>query len=233
MTRLALTTAALLAGLAMAGMADAQSQGGSAPGGGPFSVGVGVGSNGLLVEGAVRLSDQLVVRGQGAFMDFNYGFNSSGIRYAGRFHFNTGGAFLDWHPAANPWMITGGGVFGERKVNVSAKPALNGTITIHGVVYPVTEVGSVVGKVDYGDAAPFVGAGWDNTYYTRRGWGFRALAGVAFGQDPPEAQIHAVGPFATNPSVVSNVQADQATLRHDAGDYSYYPVVQMGVNYRF
>ncbi len=226
MIRSALFAAAAIAA-ALAGPAAAQSNSS------PFSLGVGVGTNGLLVEGGYRLNSMLVLRGQGAFMDFNDGFTSDNIRYGGRFHFNTGGAFLDLHPLSNPWLITGGAVFGERKVDVNAKPSVNGSITIHGVTYPTSEVGSVVGDVDYGNTSPFVGAGWDNTYYNRSGWGFRAIAGVIFGDHPPVADIHAVGPYATQPAVISNVDADQATLRHDAADYSYYPVVQVGVNYRF
>jgi len=229
MKRFSVSIAALLAALAGAGVANAQ----SSTSGGPFSLGLGVGTNGALVEGAWRLNDQWVLRGQGAFLDFNYGFHSSDVRYGGKFHFNTGGGFLDWHPMSSPWLLTAGAVVGERQVDVSAKPNLTGTITIHGVTYPVTEVGAVLGKVNYGDTAPLVGLGWDDTFYARRGWGVRAIAGVAFGDHPPRTTLYAVGPFATNPAVIADVQAEQASLQRHAGDYSYYPVVQVGLNYRF
>jgi hypothetical protein len=199
----------------------------------PFALSVGVGSNGVLVEGAFKLNNQLVLRAQASALDFNYGFKSQDIAYDGRFHFNTGGGFVDWHLASNPWLITAGAVDGQRDVKVSAKPSMTGSITIHGVTYPVSEIGSVVGKIDYGNAAPVVGAGWDNTFYGHHGWGFRAIAGVQFGEHPPQTRIHAIGPYATQPTVIANVQADQATLQHDAADFSYYPVAQIGVNYRF
>lgn len=225
-----LLAAGAVASLAGAGAGAAAAQ---STAGGPFSLGLGVGTNGPVVEGGFRLNDQLVLRGQGAFLDFGYGFKSNDVRYAGRIHFNTGGGFVDWHPLASPWLITAGAVSGQRKVDVSAKPSLPGVITIHGVTYPVTEVGSVVGSIDYGAAAPVIGIGWDNTFYTRRGWGLRALAGVEFGDHPPATALHAIGPLATNPAVISGVQAEQTSLRRQAADFSYFPVVQLGVNYRF
>jgi len=200
---------------------------------GRFSLGLGVGTNGVVAEGAYQLAPQLVLRAQGAFLDFNYGFKSNDVAYGGRFHFNTGGGFADWHPGANPWLLTAGAITGERYVNVSAKPAVSGSITIHGVSYPVTEVGSVTGRINYGATVPVAGVGWDNTFYSRRGWGFRAIAGVAIGDHPPHTTLHANGPYATQPTVITDVAAEQVSLQHQAADYSYYPVVQVGVNYRF
>jgi hypothetical protein len=219
-------------GLAILSLAaGAQAQSWSDPS--RLSVGLGVGTNGGVVEGAYRISPQFVLRGQGAFVDFNYGFHSNDAKYSGQFRFNTGGAYLDWHPAASAWLISGGVVTGERRVDVSAKPNANGTITIHGVAFPTTEVGSVEGRIDYGSASPFAGVGWDDTYTTNRRWGVRALVGVVFGDHPPSTQLHAVGPFANDPVVAADVAAEQVSLRHDAGDASYYPIAQIGVTYRF
>jgi hypothetical protein len=77
-----------------------------------------------------------------------------------------------------------------------------------------------------------VGLGWDNTYYHAGRIGFRAVAGVVFG-DKPDVALSAVGPFAANPAVLSNLAAESASLQRDAEDYRYYPIVQLGLNYRF
>ena len=82
-------------------------------------------------------------------------------------------------------------------------------------------------------AKSLVGVGWDNTFFTSGHWGVRAIAGVAFGDHPPSVALHAIGPFANDPTVLSNLQAEQVSLRDHAGDYSYYPVVQVGLTYRF
>ena len=121
---------------------------------------------------------------------------------------------------------------GDRKVDLKATPALAGTIKVDGQSFPVTEVGEVNGTADFGSPAPFVGLGWDNTFYTVHRIGIRAVAGVIFGDDP-KVSLHPVGPFAANPVVMSDVQAEQSSLEHDVHDYRYYPVVQIGLNYRF
>ncbi len=197
-----------------------------------FALGVGVGTNGGLVEGSYKLSNQIVLRGQGAFIDFDDSFKSSDVKYSGKLKFNTGGGFVDWHPWSSPWLVSAGAVGGDRKVDLRATPSVTGVIKIHGQTFPITEVGEVDGSADFGSPAPFLGFGWDNTFYTFHKIGFRAVAGVIFG-DTPKVNLQAVGPFATDPTVVSDVQAEQASLEHDVHDYRYYPVVQVGLNYRF
>jgi hypothetical protein len=123
-------------------------------------------------------------------------------------------------------------VAGARKVDVTATPSVTGTIKIDGAPYSVTQVGAVQGDIDFGSPAPFLGLGWDNTFYTARSVGFRAVVGVIFG-DQPQARLSAVGPFATNSAVLSELAGEQASLQRDAEDYRYYPLVQVGVNYRF
>ncbi len=198
-----------------------------------FSLGLGGGANGGVVEGAYEVSPQWVLRAQGAYIDFSHAFDSNDVHYQGRLKFETGGAFADWHPFSNPWLISGGYVDGQRRVNVTATAAGTGYITIHGVTYSVTQVGAVNGDVNFGDGAPVASFGWDNTYYGAHHLGFRALLGVQFGEHPPATSLYAVGPYASNPSVVSELQAEQQSLRHDAANFSYYPVAQVALTYRF
>ena len=198
-----------------------------------FAIGVSVGTTGGIIEGSYKLTPQLILRGQGAFIDFDESFKSSDVKYAGRLKFNTGGGFVDLHPLSNPWLLSAGAVSGDRRVTVTAHPSASGVIKIHGVDYPVTEVGSVNGDIDFGATAPFVGFGWDNTFYTTRKIGFRAMAGIIFGDSDPNVKLQAVGPFATDPTVLSNLAAEQTSLQHDARDFRYYPVAQVGLNYRF
>jgi hypothetical protein len=46
-------------------------------------------------------------------------------------------------------------------------------------------------------------------------------------------RLRATGPFAADPAVIAALQSEQASLQRSARDYSYYPIVQLGVNYRF
>jgi hypothetical protein len=192
---------------------------------------VGIGTTGAALEGAYKVSSAFVVRVEGDFLEFRDGFSSDDVRYTGRAHLNTAGAFLDWHPMGGGWLLSAGAVAGRRKVNVLAN-GVAGSIKIDGVAYSLTQIGSVNGAIDFGSAAPFVGLGWDNTFVTSGPIGFRAVAGVIVGPSPT-ASLSATGPFAANPTVVSELAAEQTSLEHDARDLQFYPVVQLGLSYRF
>jgi hypothetical protein len=228
MRLIALSLAAIAAATAFAESAAAQSV--SDPS--RFSVGAAVGTNGGVVEVTYQIDDHFVLRGQGAFVDFSHGFSSKDARYSGDAHFNTGGVSLDWHPFANAFLLGGGVISGDRIVNVSAH-ATKGSITVDGVTYSASQIGAVYGDIDYGSTVPVAGIGYDNTYVGNHHWGFRALLGVEFGREPPLVALHAVGPLAEDPTVVSDVRGEQHTLSRDAGDFSYYPVAQLGLTYRF
>ncbi len=218
---------------ALAGAAHAQAPA-AAPAldAGRFSLAVGGGTQGGSVEGAYSVNPYLTLRAQGAFIDFDVDFKSSDVKYKGTLNHNTGGGFVDLHPFANPFVLSGGFVAGERKVKVHADPTASAVVKINGVPYQASQIISVDGDIALGDTAPFAGIGFDNTYTHRGHWGFRAMAGVIFG-DTPKVTLHANGPFADNATVLANLAAEQLSLQQDAKDYRYYPVAQVGVSYRF
>lgn len=216
----------------LATASGALAQTGDAPLTHRFALGVGVGTNGGVLEGAYAFNRYLDVRAQGAAIGFDADFKSSDVKYKGKFRQFTGGADVDLHPFGNPLLVVGGFVSGERKVRVKADPTETATVKINGVTFPVSQVISLNGQADLGSTAPFAGIGFDNTFTHAGHWGFRAVGGVIFGQDP-KVRLDASGPFATNPAVVAAVQKEEASLQHDVDGYRYYPVVQVGVTYRF
>lgn len=199
---------------------------------GRFALGVGGGTNGGSVDASFSLDRHFVVRAQGAFIDFDHDFKSSDVTYTGRFRHNTGAALLDVHPFANPFFVNAGVVAGQRKVKVDARPDAGTTVRIDGVRLPADQVGTITGDIDFGSTRPFAGLGFDNTFTHPGHWGFRAAAGVIFGQEP-SVTLTAHGPFATQALVTRALEGEARSLRDDADDFRFYPVVQVGVAYRF
>ena len=228
MKRIVLPLAAGLVALAVGSAASAQSW--SDPG--RFSIGLGVGTNGGVGEVAYEIDPHFVLRAQAAGLDFNHHFTSRDVAYNGEAVLITGGLSLDFHPFANPFLISGGFVSGERRVDLRARPS-GSAFVLGGVTYPSTDITSVRGHMDFGSTAPVAAIGFDNTYGGQHHWGVRALLGVQFGAHPPSVALHANGPLAADPVVVSQLQAERTTLAHDGADFSYYPVAQVGVTYRF
>lgn len=200
--------------------------------GGDVALGAGIGTDGGSILAQFRVSDQLVLRGQGSFIDFDHDFNSSDVKYNGKLKSNVGGAFLDWHPGSNPFFVSAGVDAGERRVDVSATPMANATIEINGTVYTASQIGGVSGEVKFANASPVLSLGWDNTFHSAGRWGFRAQAGVLFAGDP-KVKLSATGPFANDPTVQANLRAEEASLRSDARDFRYYPLLSAALTYRF
>lgn len=200
--------------------------------GGDLAVGAGVGTDGGEILAAYRLNDRLVLRGQGAFLHLSRDFDSSDARYRGKLTSNLGGAFVDWHLAANPIFVSAGVDVGDRKARVEATPTASAAININGAVYTAAQIGSVSGEVKFANASPVLTLGWDNTFHGASHWGFRAQAGVLFAGDP-KVRLDATGPFAADPTVQANLRAEEASLRRDARDFRFYPLVSAALTYRF
>lgn len=226
-----LALAAAVGGVSLAGAAQAQSSA-SDPALNRFAVGVGGGTNGGSVEAAWSINRYLTLRAQGAAIDFDHDFKSSATTYAGKLRHNTVGGMLDVHPFQNALFVAGGAVTGQRKVKVDAVPAPGQIIKINGVSYTASQVLTVNGEVDLGKTAPVFGLGYDNTFTHAGRWGVRAFAGAIVGDDP-KVTLTAAGPLAANPVVQANLAAEQQSLQSDTNGYRYYPVVSVGLFYRF
>jgi hypothetical protein len=217
-----LAAAAVLAVLP-AGAALAQS--------GPLAVGVNAGTPGLGVEAKVRLGDSLVVRGGGDWLSFSHDEDYSGVSYDGKLKAATAGLFADWHPGGSAFLVSAGAYFGDRKLDLTARPT--GPVEIGGATFTPAQVGQIDGKAKLSSAQPFVGAGFDNTFPGDRAWGFRALVGVSFSDDPDVSLRASGGALSGDPAFQARLRQEEADIRDDAKDFKYYPVVQIGLARRF
>lgn len=194
------------------------------------AVGAHVGTTGVGAEAFFRLNDHLVVRGGGDWGKYNRDLNSNDIDYDGEAEWKTFNLGVDLHPLANPLFVTAGFYAGDRKVNVDAVSARN--VTISGTVFTPAQIGTISGEASLSDSAPFLGIGFDNTFYGDRSWGVRAMAGVAFSDDP-DVKLTANGPFASQAVVQSYLRSEEQQIRDDADFFKTYPVLSIGANFRF
>jgi hypothetical protein len=220
---LRLSLAVALGVTLLAGAADAQD--------GRFAVGGNIGTPGLGAELQYKLNDNFVVRGGGDWMNFDYDHTYSGVDYSAKLKTGTGGAFVDWHPGGGGFFVSGGSYFGERKARLDGKPT--GPTQIGDLTFTPEQIGTIRGDIEMSKAQPFLGLGWDNTFTRDSRWGFRVLGGVSF-SDEPKVDLTAVdGTLAGDPTFQSELQKEEDNVRDDAKGFKYFPVLQVGVNYRF
>lgn len=219
MTRL---ISAVLATLALsAGSAAAQN----------VAIGAGVGTTGVGLEAQLKLGPIFVLRANIDQLDYDFDESYDGIDYSGAFDFDTVGGFVDMHPFGNGFLISGGAYIGDRDISLGATPTA--PVNIGGTTYSPSQVGTLSGAVKLQDIAPFVGVGYDDTFIRRGRWGFRAIAGVAF-SDTPQVGLDSTGGSLSNDATFQARLDDEArAIQDDVEGYGLFPVVQVGLNYRF
>lgn len=198
---------------------------------GRLAVGGNIGTPGLGVELQYKLSDSFVLRGGGDWMNFDHDQTYSGVDYSAKLKTSTAGAFVDWHPGGGGFFLSGGSYFGERQARLDGRPT--GPTQIGDLTFTPEQIGTIRGDVEMSKAQPFVGLGWDNTFARGGRWGFRVLGGVSF-SDKPKVDLTATdGTLAGDPTFQAELQREEDNVRDDAKGFKYFPIVQVGLNYRF
>ncbi len=100
--------------------------------------------------------------------------------------------------------------------------------------YTASEVGSLVGRVNFGHANPYLGIGWGSSP-KGRGLFLTSDLGAAFIK--PKSTLNGTcGPALTASACAqfqSDVAAEEQQFRQALDSYSVYPVVSIGMGWRF
>jgi hypothetical protein len=196
-----------------------------------MAVGVNVGTPGVGVQAAAKIGDMVVLRGALDGLSVSHDEDYSDVAYDGKAKLLTGGLFADLHPGGGAFFLSGGAYVGKRKINLRAQPTA--AVDIGGQTFTPAQVGRLDGEAKLSNFEPFVGLGFDNTFVGDRNWGFRALAGVAFSKRPQVELTASGGTLSSDPDFQARLRAEEADARHDAKDFKYFPVVQVGLTRRF
>lgn len=214
------TLAVLAASMACMGAASA----------GQVDAGLTAGSLGYGPQvGFIVKPGQFDARINAGYLNYSYNTTSDGVAYNGHLKLNNLGVLGDWHPWGGDFRLTGGLFYNDNKFDLTGQSS-GGTITINGVTYTSTQAGAVNAKVTFNSVAPYLGLGWGNDS-ENAGLHFTSDFGVMY-QGKPKASVTATG-AASDPALAANVKAAQDQLQSDLNSFQWYPVVQLGLVYRF
>jgi hypothetical protein len=170
------------------------------------------------------------VRAEVNGVSFSHSFNSGDLHYDGTATLIHAGLYGDFFPMPSvvPFRLTAGFLIGDDHVNANATSP-SGTYTINGVAYS-TLGQSIHAKATYPAVRPYLGIGFGHSPLATKGFSMFFDAGVAYGKphldfDVPADIVAEAGQ--------ANVDAEKQSLQNTVDRYRFYPIVKVGVTYRF
>jgi hypothetical protein len=193
------------------------------------SVAVTAGTQGFGAELGYDISDMIGVRAVGNYFSISHGVDGDDVNYDGDLRLLSFGLLGDIYAFETGFRFTGGGYINRNKVDITATPT--GNVEIGGTVYTPAQLSNLDGRIKFNDFAPYAGIGYTGNRGDS-GWSFIFDAGVMF-QGGSDVTLNATGPATLIPGFAADLERERADIKDDVDDFKYYPVVKVGLAYRF
>lgn len=163
-------------------------------------------------------------------MNISHSFHAGGNKFDGELHVRHEGVYADLFPfPRSGFRISAGAMFSQDRLTGTAVPE-NGNYKIGGYTVPAGifagQTASVTAK--FPAVMPYLGFGYGHQPL-HKGFGFVADVGVAYGKPsvgfsvPPQLTQYAASPLAQ----------EEQEIRNSIQKVKFFPVVQVGISYRF
>lgn len=209
-----------------------------------IAAGLVAGTAGLGVEATYGLTQDINLRGTLRGFNYSDSFTEDNIRYDGDLKLRNGGVTVDWFPFDNGFRLSAGAMYNGNEVKGKAKPnTLPATYEIGNNTYEID--GEVKADIDWRKFAPYLGIGWGNAVAKNSNWSFSFDLGVMFTGEP-DADLRASGRYRVNGGAyqeidlnnpnnpfTQDIEREKASLNDEIKDAKFYPVIQLGVHYKF
>lgn len=217
----------------------------------PNSVDLRLGTGGIGVEYAREISRYVDLRGGGYFGSYSRTYTEDANEYDGTLQLGAASLMLDLKPFAGGFRISTGLRSVAPSIDLSAGGD-NYQAEYENFTYTVD--GNVDGGIDLGGAAPYLGIGWGGTA-SGTGFGVSFDAGVLF-TSSPHVSLAATG-RACNSTLAacdpngpesfdindpndpraqefqSELDQEVTNIEQSAKDFRYWPMLSLGLHYRF
>lgn len=154
------------------------------------------------------------------------------IEYDGQLKLAGGLAVIDWFPTGGNFRLSAGLARNQSKITVTARP--NTTVTFGNNTYNGDDI-NARGELNFVATAPYIGLGYGNASARSR-LGFFLEGGVI--RQKTKATLNGTcTPPALDPTACDTFNADlaqeRAELQDSARKYRWFPVLQVGMSFRF
>ncbi len=170
----------------------------------------------------------LNLRAGASFFSYSADFREKGIEYRGKLRLGAVPIVLDVFPFKN-WFRLGGGLIVNLNDLTGTATSDQGTLTIGDHTYSLQDIGQLQGKAKFNRAAPYFGIGFNNPVKRRGHWGFFVDLGAMY-HGRPSVTLTAAK---ITPQLQVDVNKEVQNVNDDVKRFTIFPIVQLGVSYRF
>ena len=196
-----------------------------------FSAGLGISTLGIGANVGYKINNSFKVRGVTNYFKYSKTVGAGDLTYKGKLRLFTVGLLGDWHFLQNGFRLTGGLVYNGNQLNLNVTPS--GSHSYNGVTYTAQQIGEIKGNIKFRPIAPYLGLGFDSGHESASGFSFNADAGVLF-QGNARGKIKSITGLAANDTTaIENVKNDIVKAINKKSLIKYYPVISLGVSYKF
>jgi hypothetical protein len=196
---------------------------------GKLAIGVTGGTLGLGPEISWRFSEHIGLRANGGFYDYDDTDDLDDIEYDAKLKLNSFGAMLDWYPFGGGFRLSAGGRINNNEIDLEGTPTTS--VEIGDVLYTPAEAGTLSGTVTTDSIAPTFTLGYGGKL--AKGFTFGIELGVMLQGSPRINDLTASGTLAGNPAFIQQLAIEEQRAEDDAHDFKLWPIIQIGLLYRF
>lgn len=141
------------------------------------------------------------------------------------------GLLLDLYPGGGSFRLTAGVLYNRGALDGEARPDASVVYEVGGRQYSGEQLGVVTAETSFEKVAPYLGIGFGNLAGLSSGLCVTFDVG-AFYQGKPDVTLRATNPLGI-PGVDEAIAQEELDLEEKLDSYRYYPVVTLGIGYRF
>jgi len=144
--------------------------------------------------------------------------------------------FVDIHPFSSAFYLTGGLISQNINFELRGNPSIS-AFNFNGTSYAYANVTKFTGKAGFSNStAPYLGLGWSNRNNVSSGVAFSFEAGlINVGTGSVDFAVECGSGLSSSQcsALQSDVAAEMSTINNDLDRKLFYPVVKLGISYRF
>jgi hypothetical protein len=210
-----------------------------------IGIGVKVSTLGIGGEAAVPVGHRSNVRVGFNLFNYSRSFNKDGVTYNGTLNLRSAQATYDFFLVGPFHLSPGVLLYNGNQLTANASVPGGKTFTLNNVNYLSDAADPVngTGKLSVSKAAPMVLIGLGNLVPRSHHFSTTFEVGAAY-QGPPRIALNLTGSvcdttgtfcrsISADPTVQSNIVAEQSKLDKKASPFRFYPVISFGIGYKF